>query len=287
MCIPEGVSRAWHAPAVASGRARLDRGARDPSDLFRACPGIAFVSVRKALISATDGVRFGDRHTIYCGFGGFPKGLFVLLRHKRILIILKGWHGALTAWASWHESREGQGEPEPQGRDRVGNVPFRPCRRGSVGPDLRKRQGPGRSGLQGLLGGRGKPPARRPGNHGRRCTEPRGDGLRAIPALCRDRVPVLVGGPEHPARSASAWWAVSTKSAIGVSSGRVDSQKLVGSLASGGHSMSSHSSGRASPRRASPWAGRTRTAAKRASLSPSVQARSIANPIMQRGFFTL
>src|SRR5215204_4562038 len=57
--------------------------------------------------------------------------------------------------------------------------------------------------------------------------------------------------------------AVSTSSRIGIVSGRVESQYLVGSFSLSGHSISSHSSGQGCARQSSRCAGRTRTAAKR------------------------
>src|SRR6218665_2848318 len=69
-------------------------------------------------------------------------------------------------------------------------------------------------------------------------------------------------------------WATSTKSLIGVSSGRVDRKYLLGSTSPAGHSMSSHCSGRRRALPVLPPAWRTRTAAKRpfsVSLVPSRQ----------------
>src|ERR1700679_2426064 len=66
--------------------------------------------------------------------------------------------------------------------------------------------------------------------------------------------------------------AVSTRTSIGVSSGKVESQYFVGAFSPSGHSMRSHSSGWGVERRQSREAGRIRTAAKRedkVSLEPS------------------
>ena len=58
-------------------------------------------------------------------------------------------------------------------------------------------------------------------------------------------------------------FAVSTRTSIGVSSGKVESQYLVGSRSASGHSISSHSSGCGAVSLPSRVAGRIRTAAKR------------------------
>src|SRR5271156_3339013 len=66
--------------------------------------------------------------------------------------------------------------------------------------------------------------------------------------------------------------AVSTRTSIGVSSGKVESQYFVGSFSPSGHSMRSHSSRWGAARFQSREAGRIRTAAKRehkVSLEPS------------------
>src|SRR5271166_4114525 len=66
--------------------------------------------------------------------------------------------------------------------------------------------------------------------------------------------------------------AVSTRTSMGVSSGRVESQYFVGSFSPSGHSMSSQSSGWGVETFQSREAGRIRTAAKREdkiSLEPS------------------
>ena len=125
------------------------------------------------------------------GDSDWSRSALVLLRHKRVLIIRRGWHGAMTARASRHESDEVQGEPEFQGCDGVGDVAFGSGWRNSVGPDLRKRQGPGRPGLRGVLRGERRP-VRRPGIHRLRCTGPHGDGIRAIPGLRNGRAPAPV-----------------------------------------------------------------------------------------------
>jgi hypothetical protein len=65
------------------------------------------------------------------------------------------------------------------------------------------------------------------------------------------------------ALDAPAQFGVSTRTSMGVSSGRVESQYFVGSFSPSGHSMSSHASGWGVETFQSHEAGRIRTAAKR------------------------